>query len=84
MLKREMSEGARQLGDALSPKLTQKALAQALGVTPQAVSSWVVGRARPSPPLRAAIERITGIPADAWLTDQERALIESVQAPRSA
>jgi transcriptional regulator with XRE-family HTH domain len=53
------------------PHLTQTQLASELGVSPQAVSNWVAGRARPEPRFRADIERLTGVPRTLWMTDEE-------------
>ncbi len=68
----ETCEGAVLLTAKLTPAMSQRDLADALGVTPQAVSAWVSGRARPGSVHREAIERITGIPAESWLTTKER------------
>jgi DNA-binding transcriptional regulator YdaS (Cro superfamily) len=78
-LKRD-SEGAVQLKAYFAPpprQMTQTQLANALGITPQAVSNWVNGGARPPAAQREAIERITGISADAWLFESERKEIEA-------
>ena len=58
------------------PTMSQSDLARALGVTPQAVSNWVNGVARPGAAQREAIQRITGIDADAWFLKEEQAGID--------
>jgi plasmid maintenance system antidote protein VapI len=68
------SEAATKLRDYFHPagRLTQVGVADALGVSQQSVSMWLKGRSRPSPPLREALERVTGIPVQSWLTEEER------------
>lgn len=61
------TRGEIQLAEALRPKvMSQSDLAKELGVSPQAVSGWVVGRAKPTPELMARIEDLFGIPMRAW------------------
>ena len=45
-----------------------------------AIAAWVAGRTRPTPPLREALELVTGIPAASWETPEERAHVERVRA----
>jgi plasmid maintenance system antidote protein VapI len=47
--------------------LNQSALALQLGVSQQAVSGWVSGRARPSPESMLELERLFGIDPHDWL-----------------
>ena len=47
--------------------LNQSALALQLGVSQQAVSSWVSGRSRPSPESMLELERLFGIDPREWL-----------------
>lgn len=54
----------------------QSILASWLEVTQPLVAAWLMGAARPSARLREALERVCGIPTDAWLTDKERAAVE--------
>lgn len=49
--------------------MSQKDLAIALGVTPQAVSAWVHGVATPGLAYMVAIEKLLGIPVAEWLPD---------------
>jgi transcriptional regulator with XRE-family HTH domain len=66
-----LSEGARRLRALVSPPVTQAELAEKLGVTQQAISSWVTGRTLPTPHRLAELERITGIPMRAWTEPAE-------------
>jgi transcriptional regulator with XRE-family HTH domain len=57
------------LRDVLSARdshWTQAELAQALGVTQQAVSRWFCGASRPSAAAMREIERLYGVPMHAW------------------
>jgi transcriptional regulator with XRE-family HTH domain len=72
-------------------RMSQRALARAAGVTPNAVSQWVLGRATPQPEMVARLERILEL-EDGTLTRvlgyipasvQDRALtsvLQSIQA----
>ena len=67
---------ARLVAQAAEPGgLTQTRLADRLGVSQPAVFEWFAGNARPSAHFRTAIEALLGIPASAWLTDEERAVV---------
>jgi transcriptional regulator with XRE-family HTH domain len=46
--------------------MTQSELARKLGVSPQWVSDWVHGRAKPGVDLMAKLEDLLGIPMRAW------------------
>lgn len=46
--------------------MTQQGLATELGVTQQAVSSWLRGVSRPNYETRKKIEDLLGVPVDAW------------------
>lgn len=59
---------------------SQSELARALEVRQSAVSLWVRGHARPEPPLREAIEHVTGIPSRDWWTESETELVTRVRA----
>ncbi len=67
------SEGRRALLAHVTPPATVGELASAIGVTPAAVSQWIAGYTAPSRKNAATLERLTGIPAGAWLADVERA-----------
>lgn len=72
------------MGDALSraacelrrkltpPVMNQARLAEKLGVTQQAVSAWLKGRALPEPERMAAIEQLLGIPMRDWVIGEAR------------
>jgi hypothetical protein len=62
-----------------SPAHTQGRLAELLEVEQPLVSQWLKGVARPSPPLREALDIVCGIPADSWLSAKERALVDRVR-----
>jgi transcriptional regulator with XRE-family HTH domain len=68
---KKQSQGAAKLREATSPakpRMTQTDLAEKLGVTPQAVSAWIHGRAMPTPEKMAEIERLLGISMQEWVT----------------
>lgn len=55
------------------PGRTQARLARALKVSGPAVNAWIAGRTRPEAHLRRALDKLLGIPALEWDTDEERA-----------
>ena len=57
--------------------VSQSALAARLGVAQPSVSAWLAGITRPQAHYREAIERIAGVPARDWQTDDERTWVES-------
>lgn len=61
---RAVSEMRRKLGP---PVMNQAQLAEKLGVSQQAVSSWLKGRAVPEPERMAQIEDLLGIPMRDWV-----------------
>lgn len=64
-----LTKGALTLRDLIKPTpppMTQKGLAEALGVTQQAVSAWLRGATRPSYETRLKIEKLLGVPVDSW------------------
>lgn len=67
MTSRPISNAAVRLKTALTPRMTQRRLAKLLGVSGQAVNSWLRGRSRPAPEQMAAIQRLLGIPMTAWI-----------------
>lgn len=62
--------------------LTQRQLARAIGVSDPVVHNWLSGDRRPRDVHRRGIAAFTRqrIPAEAWLTEEERAEIERVGA----
>jgi transcriptional regulator with XRE-family HTH domain len=63
-------DGALQLKRLVGP--TQQDIADKLGTSKQNVQNWVTGAARPNAFMRDLIQRVLGIPRDAWLTKAER------------
>lgn len=64
------SKAAEELKRLLRPPppvMNQTRLAEKLGVSQQAVSSWLKGRALPEPERMAAIEGLLGIPMRDWV-----------------
>jgi transcriptional regulator with XRE-family HTH domain len=70
-----LSKAAVTLSDLLEPKtklgMTAADLARKLGVTPQAVSGWLKGRATPTPETLRELEDIAGIPMRDWTEGAE-------------
>lgn len=63
-----VSKAARDLRRKLSPPVMNQArLAERLGVSQQAVSAWLAGRALPEPERMAAIESLLEIPMREWV-----------------
>ena len=74
---RPSTEGARLLAKWLSDNERSGAdLAVELGVTTSNVTQWVGEVIRPRDHMRRAIERITGIPCESWMTAEERRIAE--------
>lgn len=63
------------IDDPKHPERSRTWLAGILGISQAAVSQWLATEnpTRPDTRHRGTIERLTGIPADAWLTAEERA-----------
>ena len=73
------TEGAVQLVAWLKKSgMSQRELAETLGVKQPSVSRWLTG-GRPDPVYREAIERVTGIDRNAWLTTEERRLLRGLR-----
>jgi len=77
-----MSTARTALRKVLQAHGAASELARKLEVTPNAVSNWERGKARPSIEMRAAIERETGgkVPAIGWLTKAERLALGITEA----
>lgn len=73
-----MTPGAENLRAYFQPnRMSQAEIAKRLGVTQQAVSSWVSGRTRPPAHHRKALQQLVGVAEDDWLTDEERQQVEA-------
>ncbi len=64
--------GRSRLIEVCERRGVARSVARQLGAAPATISRWLDGTTRPEPHLRAALERLFGIPADAWMTDDER------------
>lgn len=62
------TKAARELDRMLRPvrPMTQQRLAKELGVTQQAVSSWLRGISKPDEDRRDRIAELTGVAVDGW------------------
>lgn len=77
-VREEKAELKRSLGEVLKEhrtrcKMTQEFVAEALGVTRQAVSKWESGRSDPSTSNLLALARLYGVPAEELLRQTARA-----------
>lgn len=63
---------------------TQGFVARTLSVSQPAVRAWVRGESRPVWAYREALQRLAGIPPEAWETKKERELQERALAGVSA
>ena len=77
-MREEKAELKRSLGEELKEhrtrcKMTQEFVAEALGVTRQAVSKWESGRSDPSTSNLLALARLYGVPAEELLRQTARA-----------
>ena len=71
-----ITDGSRFLREELKKrKLTLTACAIALRVKVPTIHSWVSGKKRPRSEYRDAIEAIFGVPANAWKTEADLALM---------
>lgn len=57
---------------------TQAALARQIGVSAPTVSRWASGSDRPDVVWREVLAKVADIPAEAWLTREERRTLERV------
>lgn len=74
------SQALRALSARQNHPITQERIAAALETKQTVVSRWASGQSRPCAFLRTRIERVFGIPADDWFTDEERRKL-SASAP---
>lgn len=63
--------GKRLLAWVEERGLMKSDLADRLGVLPSAATRWFTGERSPRAAMRAKIEKLTGIPASAWVTKAE-------------
>lgn len=78
------TDGARLLREELKRRgATLTACAIALRVKVPTVHSWVIGKKRPRSEYRDAITRFFGVPADAWKTAADLALMTPLVADES-
>lgn len=77
------TEGRRQLLKILATK-SQVEVARALGVEQPAISVWARGNSRPEPHFRDALERLYGIPRDAWYSAGELAIAHGSRTDTAA
>ena len=74
--RREKAETCRSMGEAIRShrmrcQMTQEFVAEALGVSRQAVSKWETGTADPSTSNLIALARLFGVPAEELLRQTE-------------
>lgn len=74
------TEGRRILLKALED-MTESAIAKAVGVAQQQVSSWKHGKSRPKPEFRDALKRVIGAPPEAWYTRREASIAKGSSTP---
>lgn len=60
------SEAVKKLRAACTPKIRQSDVARACGVSPQAVSCWLLGISVPDPDHRRVLRTLLGIPLRDW------------------
>lgn len=76
-VRREKEEACRSLGETLKKyrmeqrNMTQEFVAEALGVSRQAVSRWETGAADPSTSNLLALAKLFGVPAEELLREVE-------------
>lgn len=80
------TEGRRLLVQWLAapsdPPRSQSSLSRQLGLNQSAVSQWVRGLSRPDAHMRDVLELVCGIPARAWQTSAEQALVVAARLGR--
>ncbi len=85
MLLRETCRGHIALREwAAHNSLGQRVLAEMIGVAGPCAWAWLCGKNRPDHHFRIALERIAGIPAVSWLTDDEWLLAYGEPRPVTA
>lgn len=74
-----MLDGKERLSRIVTDS-SQAAVAAKVGVSQQAVSSWVRGLTRPDEVARQKLRELYGIATEAWLTAAERKAIRDCKA----
>jgi hypothetical protein len=64
------------------PPRSQSSLSRQLGLNQSAVSQWARGLSRPDAHMRDVLEFLCGIPARAWQTPAERAVVLAARLGR--
>lgn len=67
-----VTDGASRLLGVITPDITAAELARKLDVSQQAIYNWTHGHSRPVLGFREKIAKLTGVPIESWLTDDER------------
>lgn len=67
-----VTDGASRLLGVITPDITAAELARKLAVSQQAIYNWTHGHSRPVLGYREKIAKLTGVPIESWLTDEER------------
>lgn len=80
-IRKEKSQSAKSLGEVLKKhrtecRMTQEFVAEAIGVSRQAVSKWEKGTSEPNTSNLMALAKLYGIPAEDLLRGVESALEE--------
>lgn len=81
------TEGPKRLADWMKTRtLSQRALAEMLGLSQQSVSQWLRRIARPDADQREAIAALTdgAVPVSAWRTPREAARLAALRPPAAA
>lgn len=77
------TEGRKLLRELLG-RVTQAEVAQAIGAKQQYVSNWARGGARPEPQYREALQRVYGVPSNAWYSADELAIAKGARVATAA
>lgn len=82
---RTLTQGQKMLSELLSHGMTQAAICFAFKIAGGTLSQpsvhfWSTGVCRPVAFQRAMLNRLLGIPTEAWLTPEELSLVESIES----
>jgi len=81
-----MTDGPHLFDEYMKRRGVKRAdAAKALNTSVSAIHYWINGGQRPRADMREAIEKWSGgeVPADAWMSPEERARIDAVEPPSS-